>query len=521
MALTQAQIQQAITDAATNYGVPPGLLLKMLQQESGLNPNVGKSSAGAAGIAQFMPDTARQYGIDPTDTSDQSVLAQIGASAHLMSDNAKQLNGGKLPSISDQEPWLKAAAAYNAGVGAVQSAEHQASQNNRYSAGGVLGSIVPGLHGDKSWTDYLPEEAKGYVNIMAGKGGSTNSATDWATNYGRTSGIVKPSTSTSGVYTPSTPGTLTPPNISDFQTDDGNGGKITDAKGYYAAWDSYMSAQQAKQKLDSGPLAQYVDDTIKDLQTQIESGKLDASKANDLLSTKVASFKNANDVYSSKAYTAGAPVGATTIPGAFSWSQGTSIPGGGTVLNPLQQALDINSQAQGLFNGMQTPQVPGIGSIMGGYGGQYGGQPGAAYTASQPPPANNPLTPGSNPQDVQSFFGMPPQNGITANSSPEDIQRSFGITPLQQAVQFQGVGDSIGSSQAYSADQGDVIRQMLAGGSSGTPPPPPPAPPSNGGLATAIAGANARAPSGVIWTNHGYVDAATGESVSVPPPPRQ
>lgn len=418
MALTQAQIQQAIQDAAGNYGVPPGLLLKMLQQESGLNPNIGTSSAGAMGIAQFMPDTAKQYGINPTDTSDTSVIAQIGAAAHLMSDNAKTLNGGKLPPISEQEPWLKAAAAYNAGVGAVQSAESEASKYNRYSAGDVLGSIIPGLHGSKSWSDYLPSETKDYVNIMAGKGGSTNSASDWANNYATSKGITKPTTPSSGVATPSTPGTLQPPNIADFQTDDGNGGKVTDQAGYYKAWDDYTAAQQNMQKLQSGPLAQYVNDTINDITQQIEAGKLDVSKANNLLTTKVNAFKDANDVYSSKAFTAGAPVGATTVPGAFSWSPGTAIPGGGAVLNPLQQALDISNQAQGLYSNMQTPQVPSLSSIMAGYGGQYGGTPGAnatpnplqqAVQASGPQGPVGPNGPvGGQPMGPQGPQGMPP-----------------------------------------------------------------------------------------------------------------
>jgi soluble lytic murein transglycosylase-like protein len=44
----------------------------LLEQESGYRPDVIRgetlSRAGAAGIAQFMPATAEQYGVDPLDT---------------------------------------------------------------------------------------------------------------------------------------------------------------------------------------------------------------------------------------------------------------------------------------------------------------------------------------------------------------------------------------------------------------------------------------------------------------------
>src|SRR4051795_6403891 len=50
-----------------------------LYAESGFNP-IAVSPAGAQGIAQFMPGTARAYGLaDPYDAT-----AAIGAQAHLM-----------------------------------------------------------------------------------------------------------------------------------------------------------------------------------------------------------------------------------------------------------------------------------------------------------------------------------------------------------------------------------------------------------------------------------------------------
>lgn len=85
------------------FSLPPGLLSAVQQQESNGDPNA-VSPAGAIGAFQFMPDTAKQYGIDPTDP-DQSA---VGA-AKMYSDLLGKYNGD-VPS---------ALAAYNWGQGNV------------------------------------------------------------------------------------------------------------------------------------------------------------------------------------------------------------------------------------------------------------------------------------------------------------------------------------------------------------------------------------------------------------------
>jgi Transglycosylase SLT domain/D-alanyl-D-alanine carboxypeptidase/Putative Flp pilus-assembly TadE/G-like len=93
-----------IARAALRWNVPMNLLAAQLYAESGFNP-FARSSAGAQGIAQFMPGTARSYGLDnPFDPE-----AAIEAQAHMMSDLLKRF--GKVP---------LALAAYNAGPGAVE-----------------------------------------------------------------------------------------------------------------------------------------------------------------------------------------------------------------------------------------------------------------------------------------------------------------------------------------------------------------------------------------------------------------
>ncbi len=52
--------------AAAKFGVPVQIFLRQIQQESGFSPSA-HSGAGAEGIAQFMPATARGMGVNPSD----------------------------------------------------------------------------------------------------------------------------------------------------------------------------------------------------------------------------------------------------------------------------------------------------------------------------------------------------------------------------------------------------------------------------------------------------------------------
>jgi len=89
----------AIAKAARRWSVAGTLLAAQLYKESGFNP-FARSPAGAQGIAQFMPGTARAMGLaDPFDAE-----RSIDAQAHLMRDLLRQF--GSVP---------LALAAYNAG----------------------------------------------------------------------------------------------------------------------------------------------------------------------------------------------------------------------------------------------------------------------------------------------------------------------------------------------------------------------------------------------------------------------
>ena len=98
------EICDTLITAAQSNNLPVPFFIHLLLQESGFKPDV-VSSAGAQGIAQFMPETAATVGLDnPFDP-----LQAISASARLLRDLVKQFGNLGL-----------AAAAYNAGPRRIQ-----------------------------------------------------------------------------------------------------------------------------------------------------------------------------------------------------------------------------------------------------------------------------------------------------------------------------------------------------------------------------------------------------------------
>ena len=79
------------TAAAQKHGVPVNLFLAQIQLESNWNPNA-VSEAGAQGIAQFMPETAAGWGIDPFNPEQA-----LDASAHYMKNLYEMLETGTMP----------------------------------------------------------------------------------------------------------------------------------------------------------------------------------------------------------------------------------------------------------------------------------------------------------------------------------------------------------------------------------------------------------------------------------------
>jgi hypothetical protein len=101
---------------AKEFGVDPKLAAYILNKETGglKNPETARSSAGAMGIAQFMPATAKQYGINP-DIPEEAAMGMGKHLRYLMD----KYDDPKVAAIAynwgegNTNKWLKAGADMN------------------------------------------------------------------------------------------------------------------------------------------------------------------------------------------------------------------------------------------------------------------------------------------------------------------------------------------------------------------------------------------------------------------------
>jgi soluble lytic murein transglycosylase-like protein len=101
---SQNAVRQHIQVAATRFGIDRNLVDAVAWQESRYNPRA-LSTAGAMGVMQLMPGTARQLGVRNPHDVEQNV---VGGTAYLRQ---------QLERFGNNVPL--ALAAYNAGPGAV------------------------------------------------------------------------------------------------------------------------------------------------------------------------------------------------------------------------------------------------------------------------------------------------------------------------------------------------------------------------------------------------------------------
>lgn len=97
-----------IAQAESTYSIPSGMLERLLYQECHWRADIisgaKRSAVGAMGIAQFMPDTAADMGIDPLDPAQA-----IDAAGRYLRQCYRMFGD-----------WTRALAAYNWGMGNVQ-----------------------------------------------------------------------------------------------------------------------------------------------------------------------------------------------------------------------------------------------------------------------------------------------------------------------------------------------------------------------------------------------------------------
>ncbi|PPU98623.1 transglycosylase [Xanthomonas populi] len=96
--------QQEITAAAREFGVEESIVRAIIHAESAYNP-LALSRAGAQGLMQLMPGTARRFGVSDAYDVSQNIRGGVQYLAWLL----KRFNGD----------FTLAAAGYNAGEGAV------------------------------------------------------------------------------------------------------------------------------------------------------------------------------------------------------------------------------------------------------------------------------------------------------------------------------------------------------------------------------------------------------------------
>lgn len=100
-------------DAARRAGLDPNVFVRQIRQESGFRPDA-RSGAGALGIAQIMPGTARSWKVDPMNPR-----AALNAAASNMASYVKKYGS-----------YENALRAYNAGPGAIEASKGYAETNN-------------------------------------------------------------------------------------------------------------------------------------------------------------------------------------------------------------------------------------------------------------------------------------------------------------------------------------------------------------------------------------------------------
>jgi soluble lytic murein transglycosylase-like protein len=116
-----------VAKAAQQYDIPPAILAGLLEQESGYLPEVIKgkrlSRSGAIGIAQFLPGTAEQMGVDPVNP-ESAIPGAAKYLRHLMDNYGFDLR--------------TAIYAYNAGPGTVQRYGVGATEENKNYYPGII-----------------------------------------------------------------------------------------------------------------------------------------------------------------------------------------------------------------------------------------------------------------------------------------------------------------------------------------------------------------------------------------------
>jgi hypothetical protein len=143
--------QALAAQAAKRYGIDPNIFVRQIAAESGFNPSA-RSPAGALGIAQIMPATARGWGVNPLNP-----VASLDAAAKNMSRYVRSFGGS----------YEDALEAYNAGPGAVNRQGPPRYAETRNYVKKILGGMkMPQTGG------MLPSSPPDVASTVASTGGA-------------------------------------------------------------------------------------------------------------------------------------------------------------------------------------------------------------------------------------------------------------------------------------------------------------------------------------------------------------
>lgn len=130
------------------YGLPKGMLYGMWGTESSFGKNTGPSSAGARGHFQFMPGTAKQYGVTIGDFGSEAEGA-----ARYMADLYRKTGD-----------WRSAMYAYNGVVNNVSAGEDYVRKVQQY--GGMQSDVTPlpgGASGRGGVSTMTPQQIEAHL----------------------------------------------------------------------------------------------------------------------------------------------------------------------------------------------------------------------------------------------------------------------------------------------------------------------------------------------------------------------
>lgn len=182
-------------EAAARYGVSEKLLKSVAKAESNFNPSA-VSKAGAIGVMQLMPATARSLGVtDPYDAR-QNIMGgakylkenldrfggnvSLALAAYNAGPNAVQKYGG-IPPYKETQNYVKTVTAYMNGAPITTGKTVEKSKTTAQTLAGMYGSaaLLSGSSEGSSYSSY--GQSSGLYGLLSGGAGSY---------YGSGSGMV-------------------------------------------------------------------------------------------------------------------------------------------------------------------------------------------------------------------------------------------------------------------------------------------------------------------------------------------